>query len=131
MQKDGAEVTGGDENEMNLINQATSPKRMRMGSGDALSPEQKSRMEENKNRAKMIKLSKELRIIPPSIGSSWFSALEEEFRKPYFTKLNGFLETERSRGTVFPSSEEVWSWTTRTSIQDVRVVILGNPPYIF
>ncbi len=37
---------------------------------------------------------------------------------------------ERSKFAVYPSVEEVWSWTTRAPIQDTRVVILGKQRYI-
>ena len=63
-------------------------------------------------------------------GPSWFEALREEFGKPYFGQLNTFLREERRKGTVFPDADEVWSWTTRTPIQDVKVVILGKKNYI-
>jgi uracil DNA glycosylase len=53
-------------------------------------------------------------------------ALEEEFEKPYFRRLSEIIEVERSKFAVYPSVEEVWSWTTRAPIQDTRVVILGK-----
>jgi uracil-DNA glycosylase len=53
-------------------------------------------------------------------------ALEEEFEKPYFRRLSEIIEVERSKFAVYPSMEEVWSWTTRAPIQDTRVVILGK-----
>jgi uracil DNA glycosylase len=53
-------------------------------------------------------------------------ALEEEFEKPYFRRLSEIIEAERSKFAVYPSVEEVWSWTTRAPIQDTRVVILGK-----
>jgi uracil-DNA glycosylase len=55
-----------------------------------------------------------------------FQALEEEFEKPYFRRLSEIIEAERSKFAVYPSVEEVWSWTTRAPIQDTRVVILGK-----
>lgn len=117
-----------DENEINLLNTSQTPyKRKRTESGDVmLSPEQKERMNTNKTRAKLLLMSKKLEIISGNIGLSWFQVLEEEFNKPYFKELNSFVSAQRGRGTVFPSREDVWSWTTRTSIQDIRVVILGR-----
>ena len=118
-----------DENEENLLNTSHTPKkRKRTESGGdlMLSPEQKERINTNKTRAKLLLMSKKFDIIPTSMGSSWFEALEAEFNKPFFTELNTFVSAERRRSTVFPSSEDVWSWTTRTSIQDIRVVILGR-----
>ncbi len=63
------------------------------------------------------------------MGVSWFKALEKEFEKPYFKQLNDFIVTERAEYTIFPPAEDVWSWTRHTSIQDIRVVILGQDPY--
>jgi len=117
-----------DENEMNSLN-SPSPKRQRMSSGDLASPEQKVRAENNKVRAELLKLSKELAVCHDGIGPTWFKALQPEFSKPYFRQLSEFVTTERGRATVFPTREEVWSWTTRTPIHDVRVVILGQDPY--
>jgi uracil-DNA glycosylase len=65
-----------------------------------------------------------VRIYPISIRR--LQALEEEFEKPYFRRLSEIIEVERSKFAVFPSVEEVWSWTTRAPIQDTRVVILGK-----
>ena len=62
----------------------------------------------------------------PSIGLSWFKALEMEFKKPYFAALSTFVSKERATATIFPSFEEVWAWTSRTNIKDTKVVILGQ-----
>lgn len=73
--------------------------------------------------------SSQLSIVTPNIGSSWQNALSSQFQLPYFQKLNEFVLKEREAMTVFPSAEDVWSWTTRTNISDTRVVILGQDPY--
>lgn len=123
-----------DENEMNAIN-ILPAKRKREGeveeSNDQvlLSPDQKNRIERNKLKAQLIRMSREMDIIQPNIGPSWFEALREEFGKPYFGQLDTFLREERRKSTVFPDADEVWSWTTRTPIQDIKVVILGQDPY--
>ncbi|KAK3932222.1 Uracil-DNA glycosylase [Frankliniella fusca] len=65
----------------------------------------------------------------PSIGSSWFFALQTEFKKPYFAKLSEFVTRERQRGTVYPPADQVWTWTTKVPIRDIKVVILGQDPY--
>merc|ERR1712156_396959 len=65
-----------------------------------------------------------------AIGPSWFDALKDEFDKPYFLKLNSFMETERKSSVkIFPPHDEVWSWTHHFPIEDTRVVILGQDPY--
>lgn len=80
-------------------------------------------------RAKIQKLSEEVHVIVPSMGASWFTALEDQFTKPYFSSLSKFVTSQREAGEVFPSKEEVWNWTTRTDIRDTKVVILGQDPY--
>ena len=76
--------------------------------------------------AKVRKVAEEQAVVSPTIGLSWFKALEAEFKKPYFAALSAFVTKERSTGTVFPSFEEVWAWTTRTNIKETKVVILGQ-----
>ena len=56
-------------------------------------------------------------------------ALENEFKKPYFQKLNDFILQDGNNKTIFPKHEDIWSWTMHTSIEDIRVVILGQDPY--
>ena len=115
------------ENEINVANtnsaQSPDPKRKQ---AMPLSPEQKERIQSNKLCAQLIKMSKELPIVSPTIGKTWFEALKPEFSKPYFARLSKFVTEERAKSTVFPTQTDVWSWTTKTSIQDVRVVILGG-----
>ena len=76
--------------------------------------------------AKVRKVAEEHSVVSPTIGISWFNALEAEFKKPYFAALSAFVTKERSTATIFPSFEEVWAWTTRTDIRETRVVILGQ-----
>jgi len=51
------------------------------------------------------------------------------FKKPYFQKLNDFILQDGNNKTIFPKHEDIWSWTMHTSIEDIRVVILGQDPY--
>ncbi len=74
-------------------------------------------------------MSKDLQILTTDIGSSWYEALEEIFKKDWFRKLNDYVLREREAHTIYPSPAEVWSWTTRVSISEVKVVILGQDPY--
>ena len=76
--------------------------------------------------AKVRKVVEEQAVVSPTIGISWFKALEAEFKKPYFAALSAFVTKERSTATIFPSLDEVWAWTTRTDIRETRVVILGQ-----
>ncbi len=61
--------------------------------------------------------------------TDWAVLLKTEFGKPYFKKLVQFIEVERERFTVYPSSEHVLRAFELTSHADTRVVILGQDPY--
>lgn len=95
-----------------------------------LSPEQIKRMETNKEIAlKKLKSSSSPSKVPDGISSSWAKALAAEFNKPYFVKLQDFVAQERRMAKVFPPPHQVYTWTQMCSIQDVKVVILGQDPY--
>ena len=61
--------------------------------------------------------------------TDWAVLLKTEFGKPYFKKLVQFIEVERERFTVYPSSEHVLRAFELTSHANTRVVILGQDPY--
>ena len=50
--------------------------------------------------AKVRKVAEEQAVLSPTIGLSWFKALEAEFVKPYFAALSSFAAKERSTATV-------------------------------
>ncbi|GLB35069.1 putative excises uracil residues from the DNA which can arise as a result of misincorporation of dUMP residues by DNA polymerase or due to deamination of cytosine [Lyophyllum shimeji] len=64
-----------------------------------------------------------------TMESSWYNALETEFEKPYFRKLKIFLAEEHRSNTVYPPLNDVYSWSTLTPLDKVKVVILGQDPY--
>ncbi|KAL1439233.1 hypothetical protein MTO96_010271 [Rhipicephalus appendiculatus] len=85
---------------------------------------------EKKRLIAKVKLqSRATPIVPADIGLSWFGALEHEFSKEYFAKLNSFVLEERRRYTVYPPHEDVFSWTKSCEVNKVKVVILGQDPY--
>ncbi len=61
--------------------------------------------------------------------TDWAALLKTEFEKPYFKKLQQFIEVEREDFTVYPSHEHVLKAFELTSHADTRVVILGQDPY--
>lgn len=63
------------------------------------------------------------------IIKSWANVLREEFEKPYFKKLQEFLEEEYSTHTVYPAMENVFNALNATKYEDVKVVIIGQDPY--
>jgi len=94
-----------------------------------LSPEQKERCQENRAKAQLLLLCKELPVLTSNIGHSWFSALSDKFGQEWFGQLSRFVTKDRESHTVYPEQREVWEWTTRFNIENVRVVILGQDPY--
>ncbi len=63
------------------------------------------------------------------IPAPWQSVLEPEFIKPYFAKLEAFLETERAAHQVFPPETDVFHALELTAPDAVRVLIVGQDPY--
>lgn len=64
-----------------------------------------------------------------SVPASWQTVLEPEFEKPYFAKLEAFLEAERSAHQVFPPETDVFHALELTAPAQVRVLIVGQDPY--
>lgn len=64
------------------------------------------------------------------IKKNWYNLFQDEFEKDYFKSLQSFLNEEYSRKVIFPPEEKVFSALNYTPFDDVRVVILGQDPYI-
>ncbi|HEV3262600.1 MAG TPA: uracil-DNA glycosylase [Gemmataceae bacterium] len=64
--------------------------------------------------------------LPPS----WQPVLAEELDKPYFHKLQEFLDEERANHSVYPPEKEVSSALQLTPFSGVNVLILGQDPYV-
>ncbi|MEC9282051.1 MAG: uracil-DNA glycosylase [Bdellovibrionota bacterium] len=61
---------------------------------------------------------------------SWWSHLSSEFEKDYMRDLNQKIEDDRNKGIkVFPPKEKMFSAFSNNSIEDVKVVIIGQDPY--
>ena len=63
------------------------------------------------------------------IGGGWKEKLHEEFEKPYFKELTGFVRDEYKTKTVFPNPKNIFRAFDLTPFDDVKVVILGQDPY--
>jgi uracil-DNA glycosylase len=61
--------------------------------------------------------------------NDWQKVLAEEFKQPYFTKLQEFLISERLSYTIYPAKEETFSALELTPYDQVKVVLLGQDPY--
>lgn len=64
------------------------------------------------------------------ITKNWYEILKEEFNKDYFKKLQTFLTQEYSSATIYPEPKNVFNALNRTKYDDVKVVIIGQDPYI-
>ena len=63
------------------------------------------------------------------IGNSWDNLLGEEYKKDYFITLKKFIIDEYKNKTIFPKMSEIFNAFTKTSYDNVKVVILGQDPY--
>ena len=61
---------------------------------------------------------------------SWLDPLKPEFDSPYMTALKAYLVAEKAAGKrIFPKGNEWFRALDLTTLEDVRVVILGQDPY--
>jgi hypothetical protein len=65
----------------------------------------------------------------PLRGTDWSRLLRQEFEKPYWAKLQDFVEEERSRHDVYPPDDEVFAALHLTPCAKTKVVIVGQDPY--
>ena len=63
------------------------------------------------------------------LPTDWIQALGGELQQPYFQKLSGFVDAERSAETVFPPEDDVFTAMKTTPLESVGVMILGQDPY--
>jgi len=63
---------------------------------------------------------------------SWKAVLQSEFQKPYFASLAKFLESEKAikNNKIYPPEPLWFNALNHASFDQVRVVILGQDPYI-
>ena len=66
----------------------------------------------------------------PDMHITWLNALKSEFDKPYMENLRDFLIKEKHNNKdIYPPSEKVFSSLKFTSLDNVKVVIIGQDPY--
>jgi uracil-DNA glycosylase len=63
------------------------------------------------------------------LPNEWSKALQEETEKDYFKELCAFVENEYNSDVIYPPKEDVFNALKYTSLEDVKVVILGQDPY--
>src|SRR5690606_41697814 len=63
------------------------------------------------------------------LPESWRKQLAGEFEKPYFQKLQAFVDEERSKYEVYPPEDLVFNAFHHTPLEQVKVLLLGQDPY--
>lgn len=63
------------------------------------------------------------------LTKNWYEVLKPEFEKPYYKKLEAFLNEEYASHTIYPVADRVFAALNAVKYDDVKVVILGQDPY--
>ena len=63
------------------------------------------------------------------ITNDWLPALQDEFAKPYYKELYGFVNREYACQAIYPPAEDIFNALHLTPLSKVKVVILGQDPY--
>lgn len=64
-----------------------------------------------------------------NIHPSWKTHLKEEFSKPYFSNLTGFVKQEYVSYKCFPPGKEIFAAFDHCTFDALKVVIIGQDPY--
>ncbi len=64
------------------------------------------------------------------IGNDWDEILSEETDKPYFKKIEEFVEREYREYVVYPPKSLIFASMKYVPFADVKAVIVGQDPYI-
>jgi len=63
------------------------------------------------------------------LDRSWSRLLKDEYSKPYFVKMEKFIQGEYGTGTVFPPYDLIFNAFNQCPFEKLKVVILGQDPY--
>lgn len=63
------------------------------------------------------------------IANDWAKELAPEFNKPYYKDLYEFVKEEYNTRVIYPPSNDLFNALHYTSLEDVKVVIIGQDPY--
>ncbi|MEE9409265.1 MAG: uracil-DNA glycosylase [Polaribacter sp.] len=63
------------------------------------------------------------------IADSWKNILQHEFDKTYFKDLTNFVKLEYKNHQCFPKQEDIFATFNFCSLDDLKVVIIGQDPY--
>ncbi|WP_218599466.1 uracil-DNA glycosylase [Polaribacter sp. NJDZ03] len=64
-----------------------------------------------------------------NLTKSWTPILQPEFEKPYFEELTNFVTSEYENHQCFPKQEDIFAAFNFCSLNDLKVVIIGQDPY--
>jgi uracil-DNA glycosylase len=65
----------------------------------------------------------------PLHGTDWGELLEAEFKKPYWMRLQDYVNRQRRLFTIYPPSGMVYRAMELTQCHETKVVIVGQDPY--
>lgn len=63
------------------------------------------------------------------IAEDWKELLQEEFDKPYFEELVGFVKEEYATRQIFPAARNIFRAFDKCPLDKLKVVIIGQDPY--
>ena len=63
------------------------------------------------------------------IEESWKELLKDEFEKPYFSELITFVKNEYAHNRIFPPGKLIFNAFNHCTVNNTKVVILGQDPY--
>ena len=63
------------------------------------------------------------------IEQSWYSLLNDEFKKDYFNELRLFIREEYKIKRIFPPARLIFNAFNLTPVDKLKVVIIGQDPY--
>ena len=63
------------------------------------------------------------------IAEDWKAILKDEFDKPYFEELVGFVKSEYATKEIYPAGRNIFRAFDRCPFDKLRVVIIGQDPY--
>jgi len=78
------------------------------------SPEKKKSKTEDSSMLKYLK------------DDGWKEVLKSEFSRPYFKKIERYVEEERKTQVIYPPEDEVFTAFNLTPWDNVKVVLLGQ-----
>lgn len=63
------------------------------------------------------------------ISDSWKPLLNDLFEQDYFKQLQAFVESEYSKGEIYPPKDLIFNAFNKCPLENLKVVIIGQDPY--